>query len=65
VKVSLERTITDHVAQRRYRIYRREDGRFWVLAVPTNPYRATAENVCEFVLDSRVEALELCTLTRP
>lgn len=51
VKVSLERTVTDHVAHRRYNIYRREDGKYWVLATPTNPARATRDNVKEYVVD--------------
>lgn len=65
MKVTLERTITDHVACRRYSLYRREDGKFWVLATPTNPDRATADNVDEFVLETRQEALTLCTMLRP
>lgn len=52
MKVHLERTVTDHVAGRRYNIYRREDGKSWVLITPTNPRAATDENVFEFVLDA-------------
>jgi hypothetical protein len=65
VKVKLERTIADHDTHRRYNIYRREDGKFYVLATPADPFRATDENVSEFVCDTRQEALALCTLTRP
>jgi hypothetical protein len=52
MKVHLWRTVTDHATRRRYSVYKREDGRYWVLATPTNPYWATHENVAEFVLDS-------------
>lgn len=65
MKVSLERTITDHVTHRNYNIYRREDGKFWVLGTPTNPGDATAENIFKRTVDTRQEALDLCTRTRP
>lgn len=65
MKVHLERTITDHVARRRYNLYRRKDGKYWVLATPSDPGLATADNVNEFVLDTRQEALMLCVGTRP
>lgn len=60
MKVELERTITDHDAHRRFNIYRREDGKYWVLATPTNPWAATGENVFAFVRETRGEALALC-----
>jgi hypothetical protein len=60
VKVKLERTVTDHLSHRRYSIYRREDDRFFVLGVPTNPWAATSENVYESVVDTFDEALALC-----
>jgi hypothetical protein len=52
MKVKLERTVTDHATRRQYNVYKREDGKYWVLATPTSPYWATHENVSEFVLDS-------------
>lgn len=64
MNVALERTVTDHVARRRFNIYRRADGRFWVLATPTNPYAATADNVVEFTCDTRAEALAWIEATR-
>lgn len=60
MRVHLERTVVDHVARRRFNIYRRDDGRFFVLVTPTNPWRATDENVREVVCDTRAEALALC-----
>lgn len=60
MKVQLEYTVADYVTHRRYNIYRREDGKFWVLVTPTNPRNATSENVLKFVRDTRQEAFELC-----
>lgn len=60
MKVTLERTVTDHTAHRRFNIYRREDGRYFVLATPANPGDATSGNVVESVVDTRAEALALC-----
>lgn len=60
MKVKLERTITDHTAGRKCNIYRQEDGKYYVLVTPTNPWRATAENVSHSVVDTYEEALALC-----
>jgi hypothetical protein len=60
MKVKLERTIADHTAHRKHSIYRQEDGRYFVLITPTNPWDATAENVHRHVVDTRAEALALC-----
>ena len=60
MKVKLERVIADYTTHRRVNLYAREDGRYFVLAVPTNPDLATIDNVHEAVCDTREQALALC-----
>lgn len=52
MKVHLHRTVTDHATSRSYYVYKREDGKYRVVATPTDPGQRTPENVMEFVLDS-------------
>lgn len=52
MKVHPFRTGTDEVTRRRYNVYKREDGKYWVLVTLTNPDRVTHAGVMDFVLDS-------------
>ena len=60
MRVTLERTVIDHVEGQRVNVYRREDDRYWVLFTPTDPSLATAANVYERVCNTRDEAFALC-----
>ena len=65
MKVKLQCRVEDYVTGRKHNIYLREDGKFWVLAVPMNPWEATDENVCEFVRDTYQEALAVSQRAEP
>jgi len=58
--VTLQYSITDLVRRRRYTLYRRADGRYWLLTTPLNPYAATVDNVEMIVVDTLAEARERC-----
>ena len=61
MKVKLERTVIDHATHQRYNIYLQEDGKYFILSTPTNPWDATAENVLEVTVDTYEEAVALAS----